>query len=112
MDSLNQSMQEYRECIGIQEAPVFVDNNYRSLPWMTENTVRGVLAFGYFEDRKQGLQYQSNGIGGLIDKGYFSTLILLDGNATGLFDGGSLSGYRSMGEECGGYRIWKKISVK
>ena len=39
LDKLNENAQKYKNCIGTREAPVFVNNNYLSLPWMTKNSV-------------------------------------------------------------------------
>ncbi|MGJ3259844.1 MAG: glycosyltransferase family 39 protein [Rhodospirillales bacterium] len=89
----------YQRCIGTPKGPVYVADSYYALPWITPNAAQTILAFGYFADRARGVEYQHGGIGGLIDAGYFETL-LLPASIEGAYDGSTLSRYRPTDTIC------------
>jgi hypothetical protein len=61
-------------------------------PWLNPGSPPFVLAFNYGIDRAAGRAFESGGIGGLIEAGYFRSL-LLPAETIGTFDGGRLRLY-------------------
>jgi len=98
----------YQSCIGEPERPIYVAHSYYALPWITPNAEHTILAFGYFADRARGVEYQYGGIGGLIDDGFFKTILLPSG-FEGKYDGSTLSRYRKTGATCGNFVVYEKF---
>ena len=101
---------EMKSCLDTLSRPLFVDNHYLSLPWMTPNNSSYVLAFGYHEDRLAGrTYYKGDGIGGKIARQEFAALAFT--NPPGAFyDGASLSGYQSVESPCENLQVFKRRS--
>lgn len=57
--------------------PVFVTDRACNLPWVQRKAPHFVYSFMYAVDRKAGYTFESGGIGGLIEKGYFETIVVL-----------------------------------
>jgi hypothetical protein len=57
--------------------PVFVTDRACNLPWVQRKAPHFVYSFMYSVDRKAGYTFESGGIGGLIEKGYFETIVVL-----------------------------------
>jgi len=57
--------------------PVFVTDRACNLPWIQRKAPHFVYSFMYAADRKAGYAFESGGIGGLIEKGYFETIVVL-----------------------------------
>ncbi len=102
----HQSMLALQSCIAHLPQPVFVINHYGALPWMNPSPHTFVLAYNYWNDRQKGLPFEHNGIGGLIENGYFNALIL-PSPVTDAFDGGSLQGYDRLAS-CQDYAVFKR----
>lgn len=61
------------------------------VPWLARNSPPIVLAFNYDWDRRHGRDFESGGIGGLLDQGYFASTLLPVGRVP--WDGSDLSRY-------------------
>jgi hypothetical protein len=89
-----------KACLDELPRPLFVDNHYLSLPWMTPGNPSYVLAFGYREDRIAGRNsYQGDGIGGRISRGDFAALAFTN-DPGGAYDGAPLTRYRRVASDC------------
>lgn len=89
-----------KACLDKLPRPLFVDNHYLSLPWMTPDNPSYVLAFGYLEDRIAGRKnYQGDGIGGRISRGEFAALAFTN-DPGGAYDGATLTRYRRVASDC------------
>ncbi|MFI4938473.1 MAG: hypothetical protein ACHQJ6_08215 [Candidatus Berkiellales bacterium] len=117
-----------KNCIAQLPQPVLVLNHYATLPWMnptiaptiaptinpTINQSRNtfMLAYNYWSDRQAGRIFEQNGVGGLVQQGYFNALILTPEYATSpVFDGGSLSSYQYRPGLCQGFAIFVKENI-
>ena len=98
-----------RPCLDTLARPLFIDELYLSLPWMTPGTEPFVLAYAYPFARAAGLPFAEGGIGGLIESGYFATLVL-NGPAD-RFDGGGLFRYEKASESCAGMTIYRRMDA-
>ncbi|MDD3180140.1 MAG: hypothetical protein PHQ04_07270 [Opitutaceae bacterium] len=72
--------------------PRFSHDTRLNLPWLNKGSPAFVLAFNYGLERMARTRYEGGGLGGLIEAGYFSAL-LLPAETTGEYDGGSLRRY-------------------
>lgn len=106
LSTQHQSMLALQSCIAHLPQPVFVINHYAALPWMNPSPYTFVLAYNYWNDRQKGLPFEHNGIGGLIENGYFNALIL-PSPVTNEFDGGSLQNYERQAS-CQDYAVFKR----
>lgn len=102
----HQSMTELHRCIEQLPQPLFVVNHYAALPWMNPSPQTFVLAYNYWTDRQNGIHFEHNGIGGLIQHGYFNALIL-PLPVTTEFDGASLKDYEQQ-QSCQGYAVFTR----
>ncbi|MGE3319432.1 MAG: ArnT family glycosyltransferase [Candidatus Berkiella sp.] len=102
----HQAMQALQKCIATLPAPIFVINHYGALPWMNPSSQSYVLAYNYWNDRKDGIPFEQNGIGGLIQQGYFNALVL-PSPITDSFDGASLEDF-SRQNSCPGYAVFTR----
>ncbi|NQU60689.1 MAG: hypothetical protein HQ512_06135 [Rhodospirillales bacterium] len=88
-----------KNCAAKLPKPVFVDNAYLSLPWMSPGEHHFVVSYSYPMDRGLGLPFEKGGIGGMIREGYFSSLLLHEKNK-GVYDGATLDGYKKQAAPC------------
>lgn len=102
----HQSMTELHRCIAQLPQPLFVVNHYAALPWMNPSPHTFVLAYNYWTDRQKGIPFEHDGIGGLIQHGYFKSLIL-PLPITTEFDGASLKDYERQ-QSCQGYAVFMR----
>lgn len=79
-----------------QPEPRFASYANLNLPWLNAGSPSLVIAFNYGLDRAAGRAFEHDGLGGLIARGYFRTLLLPSATGTD-YDGGSLRLY-SRGE--------------
>ena len=61
-------------------APVFVADRACNLPWIQTKAPHFVYSFTYLLDRKAGVNFEQGGIGGLIEQGYFETVVVAERN--------------------------------
>lgn len=102
----HESMKALRSCMQTLPQPIYVFNHYGALPWMNPSPQSFVLAYNYWDDRKAGIPFERNGIGGLIQSGYFNALILPEA-ATDSFDGASLQDFTRL-QSCQGYAVFTR----
>jgi hypothetical protein len=107
LSSQHQQNLALKACISQQEPPVFIMNHYGALPWMNTQSPTFMLAYNYWFDRQRHHAFESNGIGGLIEKQYFATLIL-PSDIEKTFDEASLSHYQKLPDTCVGYSMYIK----
>ncbi len=97
-----------KACLDPLPRPLFVNDIYLSLPWMTPGNKSYVLSYIYAYDRARGAPFEHDGVGGLIEKGAFETVVL-GGGAEGppeMFDGGSFARYSpAPAASCAGYWV-------
>ena len=79
-----------------------------NLPWLSPQSPPLVLAFNYSSDRAAGRSFESGGVGGLIEQGFFQSL-LLPSDTGNNYDGGSLQRYR-RGESVNGLTVFRRVS--
>jgi hypothetical protein len=58
--------------------PAFLTERPANLPWMQTKAPHFVYSFTYVLDRKVGQPFEKGGIGGLIESGYFETIVVLE----------------------------------
>jgi hypothetical protein len=97
--STHDMLVENKRCLDSLPRPVFVDDAYLSLPWMTPGSLPFVLAYGYDEDRNADRPFERGGVGGMIEGGFFAALALPRGTLS-TFDGGSLAAYERIEHPC------------
>ena len=100
--SMDERMRAVHACIVDSPRPIYASDMYLSLPWMTPGSPSFVLAFGHWQDRARGIEYERGGVGGLIDDGYFATLVLPSDRD--VFDGARLDRY-TITNRCAGFDI-------
>lgn len=94
-------------CLEGRPGPVFSADVGLNAPWFQAGGPYVALANIYFDDRKLGLRFERNGIGGLIGEGYFGTVSLSSG-AEPVYDGQALTQYRPETASCAGLDIYTR----
>ncbi len=107
---MHTSLSAARACLAEKNLaqPVFIGHPYLSLPWMVPAKAHFVVQTNYRWDRARGVEMEGGGIGGLIDKGYFATIVL-SGDSV---DGSDLRLYRRRGEPCGDFKIYGRSGAQ
>jgi len=103
----HESLRALQSCVNQFTPPIYSFNHYGALPWMNPSPLSFVLAYNYWQDRKDNRTFEHNGIGGLIQQGYFNTLIL-PAVITTHFDAGDLSAYQREPVTCMGFAVFTK----
>lgn len=88
-----------KQCLDGLPRPLFVADSNLSLPWITPGTPPFVLSFVYRQERAMGRAFESGGVGGLIERGYFSSIVMF-GQDTDRVDGATLDRYRPVPAAC------------
>ena len=99
-------MVKRQKCIEKLPKPLFVDNMYLSLPWMNPSEPYVFTNWFYKKERELGISFNDGGIGGLIKKGHYRTLLFP--NELKTFDGAELSEYKILPEKCEGFYVYIK----
>ncbi|MBI2470448.1 MAG: hypothetical protein HYV59_04300 [Planctomycetes bacterium] len=99
-------MVKKQKCIENLPKPLFVDNMYLSLPWMNPSEPYVFTNWFYRKERELGISFNDGGIGGLIKKGHYRTLLFSNDLKT--FDGAELSEYKILPEKCEGFYVYIK----
>jgi hypothetical protein len=86
--------------------PRFSSDMRLNLPWLNPASPPFVLAFNYPIERARGRIFEAGGLGGLIEQGYFASLLLPPG-CTDQFDGGRLARYARTGK-IGGLSLYRR----
>lgn len=120
---------ETRDCLQELPTPAYVPDMYLALPWMNPSDPPVFWSWNYRLERHLGRPFERGGIGGLIDDGYFATVLAtpdtvgsplrredvpfsrLVAGPVDQLDGASLDHYRETGETCGNYVVLERIPV-
>jgi hypothetical protein len=84
--------------------PVFVGERFGNLPWIQRKPPHFVYAYTYPFDRAAGKIYNHGGLGGLIERRYFHTIVLRNSAEppdSPSFDGQNLAAYERIKSEAG-----------
>jgi hypothetical protein len=84
--------------------PTLVGERFGNLPWIQRKPPHFVYAFTYYWDRAAGKTYGREGLGGLIRRHYFKTVVLRNSSAPPArpsFDEQSLADYKHLMSEAG-----------
>lgn len=102
----HQAVTAVMTCVGARAQPMFVAAPQLELPWILGGTSPFPLSYVYEIDRARGREFEAGGIGGLISRTYFATLVLpgTDGPPK-TYDGASLDGYVPTGARCDSFYI-------
>ncbi len=87
--------------------PRFTSENRLQLPWLNPGSPALVLAYNYDQERRSGRPFEHGGVGGLIERGYFASMLLPAGTGD-TFLGGKLAHY-SRGETACGLTTFRRI---
>ena len=103
--STHEHLMRNKACLDTLARPLYVADIYLSLPWMTPGTPPFVLGYGYKAMRAAGRPMERGGVGGLIEDGYFATLVL-PLSTINTFDGASIDGYRPAPADCPAFKVF------
>ena len=98
---------EVKFCLKEMPKPVYINDLYASMPWINPSKMPIAPSWNYEVERRKGVPFEHGGIGGLIDTGYFASLLLPKSIKD--VDGSSFQRYRNTNDECAGYDIYIKI---
>ena len=103
---IHDSLVATARCVGTQPGPVFIESASLALPWMVPSDPAFVLHWNYPLDRAAGVAMEGGGVGGLIERGYFATVVLGTGQ-TG-FDGGNVARHYQPAATCPDFVIYRR----
>lgn len=78
VDSMTKNFATLKQVIDKNEQPLYVENNYGNLPWINPAEHNFVLATTYYILLEEPERLEEGGVEGLMDKGYFNTIIGMD----------------------------------
>lgn len=91
-----------RQCLEPLTPPYYVKDDYLSLPWMAKGNPPIALSYSYYDERRVGNAFQHGGLGGLIEQGFFTTLVFVAQTLPEELDGAKLTGYIPRPGACAG----------
>lgn len=91
-----------RQCLEQLTPPYYVKDDYLSLPWMAKGNPPIALSYSYYDERRVGNAFQHGGLGGLIEQGFFTTLVFVGEKLPEELDGAKLTGYIPRQGACAG----------
>jgi hypothetical protein len=95
-------------CLEGLQKPVFIDNQYASLPWMNTSKPIIFLSWNYtVAESGKNAAFERGGVGGMIEDSFFAALAL-NGEAQSEYDGGSLDAYRPRPGLCAGMTVYQR----
>jgi hypothetical protein len=95
-----------RACIQGLPGPMLpIANPYLMLPWMSPHEPRFHLFYNYLRDRGAGRWFESGGVGILISRAYFGSIIMGAG-VKPEFDGAAFTLYQRHKKDCAGLDIY------
>ena len=100
----HETLSTLKACMVDLPQPLFVANPHLSLPWNNPSAPHFVLSWRYERERRFGVAFEHDGIGGLIEAGHFASL-LLPGPAE-RFDNGSLDLYEFRPPVCADWAVY------
>jgi hypothetical protein len=102
------SLAEARQCLDRLNlpTPLFVQNDFLSLPWMVSGAEPFILSYVYYRERAMDkTKFEHGGIGGLINNGYFASIVLMGETLPEKMDGETLDGYEPIKKSCPGMLV-------
>lgn len=90
-----------------QPEPRYSSDLRLNLPWLVPHSPPFVLAFNYHRDRTEGRTFERGGVGGLIESGYFASLLLFSPVATE-YDRSHLGQYYRPKSETAGMVLYQR----
>jgi hypothetical protein len=102
-----------KACLDTLARPLFVNNPYLSLPWISPNTENFVLSYTYLDDKNAGKAFKFGGVGGLISEGRFNMLAIQKGSEVPphQVDGGDLRKYKLVDTSTSIHKPCKKFFI-
>ncbi len=102
-------MMRLKACLKDELPPMLIYGGFSTLPlpWMHPGDESYILAYHYWDNRRVGRIFKGGGIGGLIKKRTFATLVLTE-NFKGAFDGAPLDDYLPVPNDCPGYNVFRR----
>jgi hypothetical protein len=91
----------WAECVSDLPRPIFSDDSYLGLPWITPGNIPFVVSFQYKVERTAWKRFEAGGIGGLIAANRIKTLLFhrpLKNHSS--YDGAVLTDYLSVETPC------------
>lgn len=98
---------ELRECAKGVRQPVYIDNQYMHLPWMNPSPIPIIDSWNYEYYRSKGSVLEYDGIGGLLDRGYFGS-VLISPDRNRRLDGSEMKKYQFANRSCGGLLLYER----
>ncbi|MBF0153967.1 MAG: hypothetical protein HQL64_09540 [Magnetococcales bacterium] len=97
-----------KSCMADLQKPLYIPHLYATLPWMSGSIPVFQLAYHYWGDRARGRTFERGGVGGLIEEGYFGSL-LLETSTGESYDQGRLDTfYRRTNRHCGRFVLYER----
>lgn len=79
LEEMSHKYKDIKEVVTASETPVYVENsNNANLPWLNPSETNFVVATTYYILRRDLSSLEEGGMEGLMDKGYFKTIIGVD----------------------------------
>ena len=101
---------EIKQCMSTLPKPIFNETNYLQLPIINPSEPPVFQTYNYYLNRISAPNsHQYGGVGGMIDKGMFATIMLSSPRIS--FDGESLEKYNIQEQRCGGQVIYLRKST-
>ena len=105
---------EQSDCLKGSPGPLLpYGNTYLSLPWMTNSEPRFNVFYNYSRDRVAGRWFEKDGVGGLINEGYFGTIVQSTGGIDNIDSAPLSKNYKLTKFNCAGLDIYlRKTFIK
>jgi len=97
-----------KRCVDPLPRPIFVNNPFMALPWLTPAGEHFILSYVYDKERRLGRAFGGGGLGGYVGRGHFRTIVLGGDRVPERLDGASLAGYRTADVRCPGLTILQR----
>lgn len=104
----HESQMRYVNCLQDLNEPFFVPDSYLALPWMLPSSQPFVVHNGYWLDIALGISKEGGGLRGLIENGYFGSVVLPADPDTGRLAGVDLSHYKARPKACGNLAVYDR----
>jgi len=98
-----------KQCLDKLPRPLFTNDSYYTLPWMTPGNEPFPISFQYLVERAAGKDFKHGGIGGLIGQGYFKALAFIGQTPPPTYDGANLKNYAHRPDQCDTMAVMLKI---
>ncbi len=96
-----------KRCADTLPRPLFFNNPFMGLPWMTPGNTPYVFSYVYYAERAMGRKFQYGGFGGLIAKGKFAAIV--NSSRQKKIDGATLDHYSLVKRpQCSGLYVYMR----